>query len=205
MLPPSATSAYLTRPSTLGNGFTCVRLNAFDILTFTEDINLTTAMDGISAAASIIGVSTAGVQVSMKLYNLSKLYASERINWISNEVNFTSSVLREISVLMDCKSSEEVDSIFCESSLRITTKSTNTCRRVIMALQTMLSKVSHGSSTENGSSQGKATLSRAERVHWLFNSDRADDLLYHLGKAKDSLMFVLQLATLGYAKKAAKR
>lgn len=143
----------------------------------------------------------------MKLYILGKQYkaAPERINWITNEVSFTSSVLKEISVLMDHNPSEEVDSIFSESSLQITTTSTNAYRKVIMELQTMLTKVGHGSSTGNSSSQGKFPLSRAERVHWLFNSDRADEILDELGKAKDSLMFVLQLATLGYARKVAKR
>lgn len=170
-------------------------------------------MDGVSAAASILAIGTAGVQVSIKLFSLAKQYsaASDRISAISGEVNFTSSVLKELGTLMSQKPTEdslspgeESLSIFSESSLQITTASAKICDKVIQNLQGMLRKASKQIDNDKENvSREEVTLSRTERVKWLFQQPQLNTLREDLGKAKDSLVFVLQLTTLAYARKVA--
>ena len=164
-------------------------------------------MDGVSAAASILAIGTAGAQISIKLFNLAKQFstASERINAVSVEINFTSSVLKELAALMDQKSSEDVTGIFSDSSLQITATSAKICYRVIEELRRMLESVSKQASNDGMRLvQEDTKLSRVEKVKWLFQRPQMDTLRDELGKAKDSLMFVLQLTTLGYARKVAR-
>ena len=169
-------------------------------------------MDGISAAASILAIATAGIQVSIKLFSLAKQYsaASDRINGISVEVNFTSSVLKELAAHMvqgstenDLKPDGNPANILTESSLQITTSSAKICDKVIQELKGMLKKASKQIDNDEGTViREEVTLSRMERVKLLFQQPQLSTLRDELGKAKDSLVFVLHLTTLAYAKKA---
>ena len=165
-------------------------------------------MDGVSAAASVLAIGTAGIQVSIKLFSLAKQFsaASDRISAVSSEVSFTSTVLKELATLMHPEPTEDPDeshaSIFSESSLQITTTSADICHKVIQELQGMLKKASKQIDNDKENvSQEEVTLSRMERIKWIFQQPQLNALRDDLGKAKDSLVLVLQLATLAYSKK----
>jgi len=66
-------------------------------------------MDGINAAASILGIATAGVQVSIKLATLSSQIstAPDRLSAIGNDVSLTSAVLQQLTDLMKSESESE--------------------------------------------------------------------------------------------------
>ena len=59
-------------------------------------------MDGISVAASVLAIATAGVQVSIKLVSLSNQVATarNRITSIGNDVSLTASILQQLAELM---------------------------------------------------------------------------------------------------------
>ncbi|KAI9849541.1 MAG: hypothetical protein M1830_007110, partial [Pleopsidium flavum] len=62
-------------------------------------------MDGVSTAASIIAIASAGVQISIKLIGFASQVrtAQKIINAIGNDVSLTSGVLQELAELMKKK------------------------------------------------------------------------------------------------------
>ncbi|KAK3167417.1 hypothetical protein OEA41_010544 [Lepraria neglecta] len=71
-------------------------------------------MDGVSIAASIVGIASAGVQIAIKLVTLATQIstASERVSSIGNDMSLTSGVLHQLGELMTQKTTDDGISIF---------------------------------------------------------------------------------------------
>lgn len=66
-------------------------------------------MDGVSIAASIAGIATAGVQVSIKLVSLAAQIstASDRVSSIANDISLTSGVLHQLGELVNRRTEDD--------------------------------------------------------------------------------------------------
>ena len=89
-------------------------------------------MDGISIAVSIIGIGTAGVQISIKLITLATQVstASDWISSIANDVSLTSGVLQHLGELMRPETMDNRIGIFSQGGLRTTSAAAAICKRI---------------------------------------------------------------------------
>lgn len=101
-------------------------------------------MDGVNVAASIVGIATAGVQVSIKLVTLTFQIstASERVRTIGNDVSLTSGILHQLGELMTQKPTENGISIVSQGGLETTKTSAAVCERIFQELEKELKKAS---------------------------------------------------------------
>ena len=165
-------------------------------------------MDGISAAASIIGIATAGVQISIKLITFSNQVgtAPSRIRLIGNDVSLTSGVLQQLGDLMHQQDKDENSSIsiFSLGGLLTTQASATTCKSIFEQLEEALKKASR-QIRESGAGLGtqKVALSKTERLRFPFLQPNLDSLRGELTDARGTLLLILQVTTLAYSKKLA--
>ena len=166
-------------------------------------------MDGVSAAASILGIATVGIQISIKLITFSNQIgtAPRRIRHIGNDVSLTSGVLQQLGDLMQQQGSETDDkiTIFSEGGLLTTRASATTCKVIFEQLEEALMKASR--QIRGGSGAGlqarKVVLSKTERLRFPFLQPSLDALRGELGDARGTLLLILQVTTLAYSKKLA--
>ena len=160
-------------------------------------------MDGISAAASIIGIASGGVQISVKLATLSFQVktAPERITSISNDVSIASSVLQQLGDLISENSSKDGASIFSTYGITTTLTSAQACERIFQQIDGEAKKASQQLSQLASRSLDKIRLSKSERMKWPFLQPRLDALRDDLKEAKGSLMLMLQISSLALSKK----
>lgn len=167
----------------------------------------TVSMDGISAAASILGIATAGIQISIKLITFSNQVgtAPSRIRNIGNDVSLTSGVLQQLGDLMKAKISDDDDktSIFSPSGLESTKASAEACNGIFHDLKHALERASKQIRTNSENLGGKVVLSTVERLKWPFLQPGFDDLRADLRESRETLMLILQVTTLAYSKKLA--
>ena len=73
-------------------------------------------MDGVSVAASIVGIAGAGVKIAITLVTLANQIstASERVSSIGNDISLTSGVLQQLGDLMTQKTSGDSTSILLQ-------------------------------------------------------------------------------------------
>ena len=73
-------------------------------------------MDGVSVAASIVGIAGAGVKISITPVTLATQFstASERVSSIGNDISLTSGVLQQLGDLMTQKTSHDSTSILLQ-------------------------------------------------------------------------------------------
>ena len=164
-------------------------------------------MDGIGAAASIISVATAGVQISIKLITLASQIstASERISSIGNDVSLTSGVLRQLGDLMTQKAADNDTgiSIFSQGGLETTKSSASMCQRIFEEIDKAMKKASEQLRSKGRFSGSKIKLSRMEKAKWPFLQPSIESLRIDLREAKGTLMLILQVTTLAFSKRMA--
>ncbi len=162
-------------------------------------------MDGLSVAASIVGIATAGVQVSIKLATLATQIstASDQVTSISYDVSLTSGVLRQLGELLAQNISGDGISIFNQAGLETTRISAAMCERIFQKVEKEAKKASEqigGAKRLNGNC---IKLSRMEKAKWPFLQPGIAILRTDLREAKGTLMFMLQVASLALSKKMA--
>lgn len=165
-------------------------------------------MDGVSAAASIIGVANAGLQVSIKLVTLASQIrtAPQRISAIADDISLTSGILHQLADLINHSVKNEdgkEDNIFSAGGLQTAQALADTCIRLFEEIENDLKKASQQIGSRGVSIGKRIALSRFERVKWPFLQPRMDELRSALGEAKSTLMLVLQVTTLAYSRKTA--
>lgn len=168
-------------------------------------------MDGVSVAASIVGIATAGVQVSIKLVTLATQIstASDRVSSIGNDVSLTSGVLHQLGELMTQKGTGDGDgvSILNQQGLETTRVSAAMCQRIFQDIEKEVKNASEqlrrykpGKGRMTGE---KIELSPIEKAKWPFLQPRIDTLRADLRDAKSTLMLMLQVASLALSKRMA--
>ncbi|KAK0512821.1 hypothetical protein JMJ35_004838 [Cladonia borealis] len=164
-------------------------------------------MDGISVAASIIGIAEAGFQIATKLITLATQIstASDRVSSIGNDISLTSGVLRQLGELMNQnqKTTDDGISIFKEDGLELTRKSAAACERIFLEVKNEAMKASKQIRESKWLSVGKMKLSNAEKAKWPFLQPSIEILRGDLREAKGTLMLMLQLGSLALCKRMA--
>ena len=166
-------------------------------------------MDGLSVAASIVGIATAGVQVSIKLVTLATQIrtASDRVSSIGNDISLTSSVLHQLGELMRQNATADGISILNQHGIQTTKTSAAMCERIFREIEKEVTRASEqlrNCKPSRGRMSGeKIELSMKEKAKWPFLQPKIDNLRTDLRDAKSTLMLMLQLAGLALSKKAA--
>ncbi|KAL8805794.1 MAG: hypothetical protein Q9182_001706 [Xanthomendoza sp. 2 TL-2023] len=160
-------------------------------------------MDGVSVAASIVGISAAGCQIAIKLYTLATQIstASERISSISNDVSLTSGVLQQLGELMTQKATGDSTTIFSQGGLETTKKSAAMCERIFREIEQAARDASQQIRGRVGFVGGKIKLSKIEKLKWPFLQPSIDTLKHDLREAKGTLMLMLHVTSLAFSKK----
>ncbi|KAL8907492.1 MAG: hypothetical protein Q9171_005834 [Xanthocarpia ochracea] len=161
-------------------------------------------MDGVSVAASLVGIGAVGSQIAIKLYTLATQIstASERITSISNDVSLTSGVLQELGEFMTRETANNDTSIFNRSGLETTKQSAAMCENVFKQIEQAAKDASQQLRTKN-KFVGKIKLSRSEKVKWPFLHPSIESLRIDLREAKGTLMLMLQVMNLALSRKMA--
>lgn len=161
-------------------------------------------MDGLSVAASLVGIGAVGCQVAIKLYSLATQIstASDRISSISNDVSLTSSVLQQLGELMKQRAADDGTSIFSRSGLETTRTSATMCEDIFKAIE-QAAKDASEQVRGRGRIVGKIKLSKSEKAKWPFLQPSIEALRNDLREAKGTLMLMLQVTTLAFSKKMA--
>ena len=164
-------------------------------------------MDGVSIAASIVGIATAGVQVSIKLVTLATQVstASDRISAIANDISLTSGALHQLGELMNRRTADNGVGILNQDGLETTRVSAAMCERVFQEIEKEVKRASEHLrrfKPSGGMMSGeKIELSPIEKAKWPFLQPNIDILRADLRDAKSTLMLMLQVATLALSKR----
>ncbi|KAI4087852.1 MAG: hypothetical protein LQ339_008799 [Xanthoria mediterranea] len=160
-------------------------------------------MDGVSIAASLVGLGTAGFQIAIKLYTLASQIstASQRITSVSNDISLTPGVLNELGnfITQDIKSGGL--GIFSQGGLNTTKNSATVCKRIFNEIETAAKEASKQLRTRNKSIVGKIKLSRSEKAKWPFLQPSIESLRIDLREAKGTLILMLQVTSLAQSQK----
>lgn len=162
-------------------------------------------MDGVSVAASVVGIATAGVQLSIKLITLATQVstASERITSIGNDISLTSGVLQQLGELMNKKTAADSISIFSQAGLENTRTSATICESIFHEVEKEARKASEQIMGTKVLKGGKIKLSRMEKAKWPFLQPSIEVLRTDLREAKGTLMLILLVTSLALSKKMA--
>ncbi|KAL8707370.1 MAG: hypothetical protein Q9220_007594 [cf. Caloplaca sp. 1 TL-2023] len=162
-------------------------------------------MDGVSIAASLVGIGAAGCQIAIKLYTLATQIstAPDRITSISNDVSLTSGVLQQLGELMTQKATHEGTSIFSHGGLETTKASALMCERIFKEIEQAAKDASQQIRGRGPMMGGKLKLSKSERIKWPFLQPSIETLRIDLREAKGTLMLMLQVTSLAFSKKMA--
>ena len=108
-------------------------------------------MDGVSIAASLVGLGTAGCQIAIKLYTLASQIstASQRISSVSNDVSLTAGVLKELGEFMTRETANNSTSIFSQSGLETTKNSAAICENIFAEIEQAVKEASEQLRTKN--------------------------------------------------------
>lgn len=150
-------------------------------------------MDGVSIAASIVGIAGAGVQISIKLVTLATQIstASERVSSIGNDISLTAGVLHQLGELMTQKTTEDGVSIFSKGGLETTRTSAAMCERIFQEVGKEVKRASEQLRGCKRMEAGKIKLSKVEKAKWPFLQPSVDILRTDLREAKGTLMLML--------------
>ena len=155
-------------------------------------------MDGVSIAASIAGIATAGIQVSIKLVTLAGQIsaASDRIGSVGNDVSLTCNILHQLEDLMKQKTPKGGLSIFSKGGLETVRTSAEVCQKIFRELEGEAAKASKMIKGRKRLIGEKIKLSLMEKAKWPFLQPSLEVLRVDLREAKGTLMLMLQAKTL---------
>ena len=152
-------------------------------------------MDGVSIAASAIGIATAGIQVSIKVVTLASQVstASERVSAIGNDVSLTSSILQQLGELIKEGNGSGNPSILNKSGLELMSISAEVCKRVFRELEEEVSRASQMIRNRKHKVGMQVKLTLLEKAKWPFLQPGIELLRVDLREAKETLLFMLQV------------
>jgi hypothetical protein len=185
-------------------------------------------MEAIGAASAILAIATAGVQCSVKLATFAGQVktAPEHINMIAEDVSLNASILQQLGALAnenlqdehlpDEKDGEDEEddkgntihnvnsvskqSIFNKAGLETVMQLARKCEEIFKSLDRSLGIASKQLLAKTGI-LGKVKLSRTEMFKWPFLLPGIDTMRNELKNVKETLMLMLQVATLAYSRR----
>ena len=140
-------------------------------------------MDGLSAAASVAGVASAGVHLSKCLYDIYSTVKSsaKEIQDIANNISLLSVVL------------EELDGVLCQDEMHYKPELQQAAQAIVLRCATIFSDIRKHTGTGKGQKGKKFT----EKAAWFFKRERVKPLRVSLESLKSTLnilLHVIQLA-----------
>ena len=161
-------------------------------------------MDGVSIAASLLGIGAAGCQIAIKLYTLANQIctASDRISSMSNDISLTSSVLQQLGELLKQQTAHDGSGIFSQNALETTKTSAAVCENIFKTIE---QAAKNASEQMRGRTKiiGKIKLSKSEKAKWPFLQPSIEALRDDLKEAKGTLMLILQVNNMALSQKMA--
>lgn len=159
-------------------------------------------MDGVSAAASILAIATAGVQISIKLVALSSQVtsAAERINVVNTDVSLSCNILHELGELLSREEQGDAPSLMRKGRLETILTSALTCKRVFDEITKAVGSASEALHRCGKSQNGQVRLSKMEHLKWPFHQPSIDVLRGDLREAKGTLTLMLMIWNLAISK-----
>ena len=153
-------------------------------------------MDGVSVAASIVGIATAGIQVSVKVVTLADQIstAAECISSIGNDVSLTSAILHQLGDLMSQKKTSGGSlPVFSKDGLESIINSAEECQKIFVEIERQTAKASNMIRGRKRPIGEMVKLTRVEKEKWPFLQPSIEILRTDLIEAKGTLMLMLQV------------
>lgn len=155
----------------------------------------------IGVVASVAQLADFGFRLSLKLFTFSKAVASadSSIKDISNDVSFTSTVLKELCQILQ----DDESHVVSENAVEATSQTVKECLVIFEQLNEALDKsLANLGMLEN---KGKANRGKValEKLKWPFKQNKMELLRSNLDRLKASLTLMLQV--LSYAQDISSR
>lgn len=164
-------------------------------------------MEAVSAAASILAIASAGIQISLKLIAFADQVgtAPKRIQDVGTDVSVTAGTLQELGELMEKLPPKKSAGMFKPDQVQNIKASSTRCKAIFDELKDILAKASqqlrnvYKSTAKGHDTSPKIKLSRIERMKWPFLQPSIEPLLSALRDAKGTLTLILQVVHLRHA------
>lgn len=153
---------------------------------------------------SVVGITTAGVQASMKLYALAEKVAtsSQMITSIGDDISSTRAILNQVRELIIPQTDAQrvLTSVFNSVALKDISDALQRCRSVFTEIGILL-RCAFEQVGKRPALHSKIELSMLEKAKWPFLQPQFDDLRSNLRDAKGNLVLVIAVATLALAQR----
>ena len=139
-------------------------------------------MDGVSAAASVLGVATAGIQLSRVLYDLYTTVRGSRkeIQDVADNVSLLSMVL------------EELDGVLCQDEIHYKPRLQEAAQAIVLRCAALFADIRK----HTGADQGQKGKKFSEKAAWYFKRERVKSLRVSLESLKSTLNILLHIVQL---------
>ncbi|OWY51392.1 camp-dependent protein kinase [Alternaria alternata] len=160
--------------------------------------------DPLSIAGSVVGITAAGVQASVKLYALAEKVAtaSQRVTSIADDVSSTCAILNQVRELIIPQPDAQgtLKSVFNSTALEDISHGLQRCRSAFTEIEALLRRAFEQVG-KRPALRSKIELSRFEKAKWPFLQPQFDELRNDLRDAKGNLILMIAVASLALAQR----
>jgi hypothetical protein len=160
--------------------------------------------DPLSIAGSVVGITAAGVQASVRLYALAEKVAtaSQRVTSIADDISSTCAILNQVRELIIPQPDAHgtLRSVFNSVALNDISHALGRCRSAFTDIDTLLRRAFEQVG-KRPTMRSNIELSRFERAKWPFLQPQFDDLRNDLRDAKGNLVLMIAVASLALAQR----
>ena len=164
-------------------------------------------METLGAAASILAVAGAGIQISLRLIAFADQIgtAPKRIQDVGTDVSVTAGTLQELGELMKESPTKRSAGMFRRDQVQNIEATSTRCKEIFDELRNLLSKASqqlraiYKPTAKSHEQSPKIKLSNLERMKWPFFQPSMTQLQSALRDAKGTLTLILQVVHLRHA------
>ncbi|KAB2104884.1 hypothetical protein AG0111_0g7177 [Alternaria gaisen] len=160
--------------------------------------------DPLSIAGSVVGITAAGLQASVKLYALAEKVAtaSQRVTSIADDVSSTCAILNQVRELIIPQHDAQgtLKSVFNSTALHDISHGLQRCRSTFMEIEAFLRRAFEQVG-KRPALRSKIELTRFEKAKWPFLQPQFDELRNDLRDAKGNLILMIAVASLALAQR----
>jgi hypothetical protein len=164
--------------------------------------------DPLSIAGSVVGITAAGVQASVKLYALAEKVAtaSQRVTSIADDISSTCAILNQVRELIIPQPDAHgtLRSVFNSVALNDISHALGRCRSAFTDIDTFLRRAFEQVG-KRPALRSNIELSRFERAKWPFLQPQFEDLRNDLRDAKGNLVLMIAVASLALAQRGGRQ
>jgi len=160
--------------------------------------------DPLSIAGSVVGITAAGVQASVKLYALAEKVAtaSQRVTSIADDISSTCAILNQVRELIIPQPDAQgtLKSVFNTVALNDISQALRRCRSSFTDIEALLRRAFEQVG-KRPALRSNIKLSRFEQAKWPFLQPQFDELRNDLRDAKGNLVLMIAVASLALAQR----